>query len=66
MLTFNGTNLDVIQNPMLVVADPQYLNEANVSAMTVLSTTMTIFRDFVEHEMYCDQLHSNKLCDSAP
>ena len=43
MLTFNGTNLDVVQNPMLVLTDPQYLNEANVSAMTVLSTIMTIF-----------------------
>ena len=43
VLTFFGTNLDVIQNPMLVVTDPQYLNEANVSAMTVLSIIMTIF-----------------------
>ena len=43
MLTFNGTNLDVVQNPMLVIADPQYLNVANVSAIIVLSTIMTIF-----------------------
>ena len=43
MLTFNGTNLDVVQNPILVVDDPQYLNVANVSTMTVLSTIMTIF-----------------------
>ena len=27
---FIGTNLDVVQNPMLVVDDPQYLNVANV------------------------------------
>jgi hypothetical protein len=33
MLMFIGTNLDVVQNPMLVVNDPQYLNEANVSAI---------------------------------
>ena len=66
MLTFNGTNLDVVQNPMLVIDDPQYLNVANVSAMTVLSTIMTIFCGFVEYKMYCDQLHSNKLCDPAP
>ena len=45
MLTFIGTNLDVVQNPMLVIADPQYLNKANVSAMTALSTIMTIFCD---------------------
>ena len=38
MLTFSGTNLDVVQNPVLVITDPQYLIEANVSAMTVLST----------------------------
>ena len=43
VLTFIGTNLDVVQNPMLVVDDSQYLNAANVSAMTVLSTIMTIF-----------------------
>ena len=30
-LTFIGTNLDVVQNPMLVVNDPLYINEANVS-----------------------------------
>ena len=30
-LTFIGTNLDVVQNPALVVNDSQYLNEANVS-----------------------------------
>jgi hypothetical protein len=33
MLTFIGTNLDVVQNPILVVADPQYLNIANVSVL---------------------------------
>ena len=36
MLTFIGTNLDVVQNPMLVIADPQYLNVANVSATTII------------------------------
>lgn len=30
VLMFIGTNLDVVQNPMLVVDDPQYLNIANV------------------------------------
>ena len=30
-LIFNGTNLDVVQNPMLVINDPQYLNITNVS-----------------------------------
>ena len=33
---FIGTNLDVVQNPMLVVDDPQYLNVANVREKTVL------------------------------
>ena len=66
MLTFNGTNLDVVQNPILVIDDPQYLIEANVSAMTVLSTIMTIFHGFVEYKMYCDQFHIDKLCDPAP
>ena len=46
MLTFSGTNLDVVQNPILVIADPQYLIEANVSAMTVLSTINIIFSWF--------------------
>ena len=31
VLTFIGTNLDVVQNPVLVVNDPQYLNVTNVS-----------------------------------
>ena len=66
VLTFIGTNLDVVQNPMLVITDPQYLNEANVSAMTVLSTIMTIICGFVEHKMHRDQFHGNKLCDPAP
>ena len=35
VLTFIGTNLDVVQKPMLVVNDPQYLNVANVSATTI-------------------------------
>ena len=30
-LIFNGTNLDVVQNPMLVINDPEYLNVINVS-----------------------------------
>ena len=30
-IIFNGTNLDVVQNPMLVIIDPQYLNVSNVS-----------------------------------
>ena len=30
-LIFNGTNLDVVQNPMLVISDPEYLNVSNVS-----------------------------------
>ena len=30
-LTFIGTNLDVVQNPVLVVNDPQYLDGTNVS-----------------------------------
>ena len=46
MLTFSGTNLGVVQDPMLVIADPQYLIEANVSAMTVLSTINIIFSWF--------------------
>lgn len=36
VLMFIGTNLDVVQNPMLVIADPQYLNVANVSATTII------------------------------
>ena len=30
-LTFIGTNLDVVQNPVLVVSDMDYLDAANVS-----------------------------------
>ena len=30
-LIFNGTNLDVVQNPMLVISDPEYLDVSNVS-----------------------------------
>ena len=30
-LIFNGTNLDVVQNPMLVISDPQYLEVSNVN-----------------------------------
>ena len=30
-LTFIGTNLDVVQNPVLVVSDMDYLDTANVS-----------------------------------
>ena len=36
VLTFIGANLDVVQKPMLVVDDPQYLNVANVSATTII------------------------------
>jgi hypothetical protein len=34
VLTFIGTGLDVVQNPILVVDDPQYLNVANVRVIT--------------------------------
>ena len=32
-LTFNGTNLDVVQSPMLIVSDPDYVNATNVSQL---------------------------------
>jgi hypothetical protein len=32
-LIFNGTNLDVVERPMLVVSDPQYVNATNVSQL---------------------------------
>ena len=32
-LVFNGTNLDVVQSPMLVVSDPDYVNATNVSQL---------------------------------
>jgi Na+/serine symporter len=32
-LIFNGTNLDVVESPMLVVNDPNYVNVTNVSQL---------------------------------
>ena len=37
-LIFNGTNLDVVQNPMLVISDPQYLDISNVSMIYLHSS----------------------------
>ena len=36
-LIFIGTNLDVVQNPMLVVSDPQYLDGTNVSHKNLIT-----------------------------
>ena len=45
-LIFNGTNLDVVQNPMLVISDPQYLEVSNVNMILDLACIRLPFHAF--------------------